>query len=258
MAVGAGGEAEAEARLYVILGSHACRTAMLMLDHKRVPYRPVELPSGLHPAALRLAGFSGSRRSVRTVDGRVPALIGTAERMGTVPALRMGGRRVQTNREIARFLEELRPHPPLFPADQHERQRVEEVERWGDETLQMTARRLALCAARRGHLSGGGEDGRLGPLLFRQAWVRQLAVLPFSFVFAARPGVERTLLDESRRNLDRVDGWIADGVVGGDELFAADFMLAPSLALLDYHVELREDIRHRPAGELLDRLLPAQ
>jgi len=173
-----------------------------------------------------------------------------------VPALRVGGQRVQGNREIARFLDELQGDPPLFPADGHAHQRVEEVERWGDETLQMTARRLALCAAQRGHLSGGGEDGRLGPLLFRQAWLRQLSVRVFGYAFVAGPGAERTLLDESRANLDRVDGWIAEGVVGGQELFAADFMLAPSVALLDYHVELREEIRQRPAGQLLDRVFP--
>jgi hypothetical protein len=46
-----------EAKLYVILGSHACRTGMLMLEHKGIEYKRVQLPTGLHPLALRLRGF---------------------------------------------------------------------------------------------------------------------------------------------------------------------------------------------------------
>ena len=44
-------------KLYVIPGSHACRAAMLMLEHKQVPYRRVEVPTLLHPVAVRLRGF---------------------------------------------------------------------------------------------------------------------------------------------------------------------------------------------------------
>ena len=35
--------------LYVIPGSHACRSAMLMLEHKGVPYRRVEFVTLSHP-----------------------------------------------------------------------------------------------------------------------------------------------------------------------------------------------------------------
>jgi hypothetical protein len=35
-------------KLYVILGSHACRTGMLKLEHKGIDYERVELPAGLH------------------------------------------------------------------------------------------------------------------------------------------------------------------------------------------------------------------
>ena len=46
-------------KLYVILGSHACRTGMLMLEHKGIEYERVELPTGLHPFLLPLRGFRG-------------------------------------------------------------------------------------------------------------------------------------------------------------------------------------------------------
>jgi hypothetical protein len=34
-------------------------------------------------------------------------------------------------------------------------------------------------------------------------------------------------------------------------------MIAPSLALLDYHLDLRQELRGRPAGRLLDLLAAA-
>ena len=136
----------AAAKLYVILGSHACRTGMLMLDHKGISYRAVNLPTGLQPMLLSLHGFRGNAVH-RRIGGRRPSMLAMADRLGTVPALRYDGDRVQTNREIARFLDRLRPDPPLFAADPERRAAIEEAERWGDEVLQMTARRLAwpLC-----------------------------------------------------------------------------------------------------------------
>ena len=40
--------------LYVIPGSHACRSAMLMLEHKEAPYRSVGFVTLTHPVAVRL------------------------------------------------------------------------------------------------------------------------------------------------------------------------------------------------------------
>ena len=56
--------------------------------------------------------------------------------------------------------------------------------------------------------------------------------------------------------LDRIDGWIESGVLDGEELNAADFVIAPSLALLTYRRDLRPEIERRPAIGLIDRLLP--
>ena len=59
--------------LYVIL-SHPPRTAMLMLEHKGIPYRRVELPAGLQAVALRLLGFPGNKAPFRRIDGRLHPL----------------------------------------------------------------------------------------------------------------------------------------------------------------------------------------
>ncbi len=56
--------------------------------------------------------------------------------------------------------------------------------------------------------------------------------------------------------LDRIDAWIADGVLGGAELNAADLMVAPSLALILYRPDVMPMLEGRPAPELVDRLLP--
>ena len=97
--------------------SHSVR---LMLERKGLEHKTVWLLPGLHPALLRTRGLRG----------------------GTVPAIKIDGRKLQQSRAISRALEELRPEPPLFPADPEERLAVEEAERWGDLVLQDVPRRI--------------------------------------------------------------------------------------------------------------------
>jgi hypothetical protein len=56
--------------------------------------------------------------------------------------------------------------------------------------------------------------------------------------------------------LDRVDELVAAGVLNGDQLNCADLQIATSLALVEYRLDVREQLRGRPASELLDRVLP--
>ena len=248
-----------EAKLYVILGSHACRTGILMVEHKGLDYRCVRLPTGFQPFLLRALGYPGNDASFRRIDGRRHRLLGRADRMGTVPTLRVNDRWVSTNRAIARFLDELRPDPPLFPADPDRRAAVEEAERWGDEELQMMARRLALAAVLHGPdaLVNRAADGRLGPLLYRSNLVRYLGARAAGrFAFAADAEAERGLLAGLPEALDRVDAWVESGVLNSEKLNAADFMIAPSLALLCYRRDVRPEVERRPAIRLVDRVLP--
>jgi glutathione S-transferase len=66
-----------------------------MLERKRIEHEVVDLLPGFHPVQLRTAGFRG----------------------GTVPALRIQGRRIRGSRSISRALEALQSDPPLFPAE---------------------------------------------------------------------------------------------------------------------------------------------
>jgi glutathione S-transferase len=244
--------------LYVICGSHACRTGMLMLEHKGVAYRRVVLRTGPHPLSVRMRGFAGHREPIRKVEGRTPVPLAMLDRGGTVPALRYGSERIQTNRRIARFLDREVPERPLLPLDPSYRRDVEEAEQWGDELLQMTARRILLATAAQGldAIRNRGRDGRLGPLLAAGERERLLASRMAGVFFGARGGTEEELLPALASLLDRVDEWIAVGVLDGAELNVADFMITPSLALLGYRADLAAEMQARPCGALLDRVLP--
>ena len=56
--------------------------------------------------------------------------------------------------------------------------------------------------------------------------------------------------------LDHVDELIEQGVLNGEQLNAADYLIVTSLALLTYRTDLEPEIMARPAGALVDRVLP--
>jgi glutathione S-transferase len=227
----------ADAKLYVIPGSHPCRAAMLMLEHKGIDYRKVEIPGGLQAPVVKARRFPGR----------------------TVPALRFDGRRVQTNREIARFLDELQTQPPLFPDGR--REEIERAERFADEILQPLARRLVLAAGRRDldSLADRAGAGRLGPLLAGSDRRRKrVMTIAARHVFKITDETEALDLAALPMALDQVDGGIEAGVLNGPELNAADFQIAPSLCLLAYRPELRSEVHSRPGWELVDRVIPAE
>ena len=105
--------------------------------------------------------------------------------------------------------------------------------------------------------SRSSGEGRLGYLLYKRALTRRLIVPRIlRGVFATSPRVERDPVAELPAILDRIDAWIADGVLGGAQLNAADFMVAPSLALILYRPDVLPLFEGRPALEFIDRLLP--
>jgi glutathione S-transferase len=231
---------------------------MLMLEHKGIPYRTVELRTGMHPYILRLKGFPGNDRAARSVEGETPGRLAMMNWAGTVPALRFGGEGIQTNREIARFLDRVSPEPPLLPEEPARRAQVQEAERWANGDLQMNARRIALAGAAHGldTFHQRANSGRLGALLAPSERQRVFMSRMAGAIFRANPESEGELLGALPGILDRVDALIADGVIAGANLNVADFMIVPSLALMAYRLDLRADIQARAAGRLLERVLP--
>jgi glutathione S-transferase len=231
---------------------------MLMLEHKRAPYRQVEFVTLLHPIGARLHGFNAGGQTRAAGSRRTPGLR-FGDLLGTVPGLASDGERVSTNFRIARFLDERHPDPPLFPADPEARRAVEDAERWANDELQMEARRIVFAAALRdpAALSRVTGDGRMGPLLYHREILRRLIVPMIGRqVFATHAQADGKLLSRLGHMLDRIDGWIGNGVLGAPQLSAADFMIAPSLALILYRPDVLPLFEGRPALALVDRLLP--
>ena len=216
------------ATLYSLSLSHPGRAAHLMLEHKGIEHRVVDLLPGMHPLLVRARGFRGN----------------------TVPALAIDGRRVQGSTAISRALDEIQPEPPLFPADPDLRRKVEEAEAWGDTEFQSTPRKAVRWSA--AHVRGTRrwiaerEGLPAAPLL------AELNV-PVARILAGRVGADdegvRAMLEALPGMLDHVDELIATGVIGGPEPNAADFQILTTVASLLSVGDLRGFVEGRPCEE---------
>ena len=228
-------------RFYWTAVSHPSQAVRKMLDLKEVPYELVNVLPFNQRIHLRAVGFRG----------------------GTVPAIKVDGRRVQGSREISRALDDQWPQPPLFPADPELRKQVEEAERWGEQELQPVPRRL-------------GRWGAAQQLDVRR-WGARSAGLPAPELVARFSGpparyFARTLeLDGKRARteadaradleslpalLDRVDELLADGTLALDPPNAATLQVLSSVALMNALADLHKDIGTRPCGVAARELFP--
>jgi glutathione S-transferase len=223
-------------KLYGFTGSNSVYTGRLMLEHKGLDYDFVKLPPAVHAPTMLLLGFPT---------------------MG-VPAIKVGDVRVQGTRWIARALDELYPDKPLlFPTDPAQRRKVQQAERWGEE-LQNAVRRIFYCAARRDRKaflsvlgSGRGPVKSLGIRMLAPVVIKLATGLHRASDEAGREDIE--LMPE---RLDQIDAWIADGVLGGEQLNAADYQIAVNVAALMLSEDLTPYIDWRPAAALARRVLP--
>ena len=225
-----------DARLYVIPGSHPSASAELMLRQKGIAFKRTDLLPVISKGVLRGLGFPHN----------------------TVPAIKIDGDKVQGSRQIARELERLRPEPPLFPADPDRRAAVEEAERFGDEELQHPIRQILWWTIKRdkSSLRSYSEGAKLGlPIGLAVKTAAPIVAASARFNEADDTNVKRDL-EQLPGLLQRIDEWIAAGVLGGADLNAADFQIAPSLALAMTLDDLRPAIENRPAGEMAKRVCP--
>jgi glutathione S-transferase len=177
----------------------------------------------------------------------------------TVPAIKLeDGTKIQGSRAILTKLEEMVPEPPLLPADPAAAGAVLEAEKWGDEVLQGLARRVLWPTLKDNNSAAPsfGEGGKLP--------------LPAPALRASMPLIARIEMRINAANgesypadmkalpghLDKIDAWIADGVMGGDPPNRADLQIASSLRLLMTIGDLRAIIEPRPCGQLAMRLFP--
>jgi glutathione S-transferase len=220
----------------VIPGSNPSWAVMRMLEIKGIAFKRVDLMPVISKGRLRAAGFPGV----------------------TVPAIKLDGRRVQGSREIARELDRVQPKPPLFPADPDQRAAVEQAEAWGEDALQWVARRTMWNVLRRdpAPIRSFSEGARLGvPIGLAAKTARPMIALSARLTEATDENV-RADLAALPGMLQRIDDWIAQGVLGGEEVNAADLQIATNVRGLMTLQDLREAIARRPAGELAMRIAP--
>jgi glutathione S-transferase len=222
-------------KLYALPGSHPCAAVEVALQMKSIPYKRVDLL----PLSQVLAG---------------PLLYGGT----TVPGIRGDGERLVGSRSIMRRLDELVAEPALLPPPGDPTYaRILELERWGDEVLQSVPRRVidAAFIRRPDTMESYVGDAKL-PLprpLLRPA-------LPLT---ARLMAIKNKARDENASadiaalpsQLDRIDAWIAEGLLGGDRPNAADLQIGSAIRLMLSIGDVRPLIAGRPC-EALARYFP--
>jgi glutathione S-transferase len=223
-------------RLYVVPGSHPSRAVELMLQRKGLAYKRTDLP----PIVSRFV---------------VPRVLRfPADR---VPAMKVDGRKVQGTEAISRELDELQPDPPLFPADPALRSRIEEIQQ-SDHYFQDIPRKVIWWALKRRKKDQASflKGYRLG--------------LPAGLAVATSPPLIRMGMrlngstDEVVRGqiavlpaaLDKIEGWMTEGLIDCEQPNAADYQLATGIRLLMSFDDFEPAIEGRPAAELARRYAP--
>ena len=164
-------------------------------------YRLSQLPTGMHPLARARAGLPRPQAADPRGRGQYGPRLALLDRMGTVPALRYGRERVQSNRVIARFLDQRAARAAAVPGRRAAPTAVEQAEPWGDEVLQMAARRIALTGSLHGldSLRDRGNSGRLGALLSPRSRCACSTPRGARMAFKANAQAEAQLLRSCRR-----------------------------------------------------------
>ena len=224
------------ARLYVVNGSHPCATVERALQLKHIPYKITEFPPPMHAAIMKLR--FGAR---------------------TVPLLKLDGETISGSRAILARLDVVVPEPALYPSDPDARAKVLEAERWGDEDLQTLTRRIlwptfkANPAAMATFSAGSKLPAIPVPVLKLIAPVATRIEMKLNDATPDTYGPDVRSLPAC---CEKVDAWIAEGVLGGEDPNAADLQIATSLRLLMTLADLRPIIEPHPAGQLALRLFP--
>jgi len=225
-----------KAKLYVLPGSHPCAAVEVALGLKSIPFERVDLV----PMSQMVIGplrYGGS----------------------TVPGIRIDEERIVGSRLIMRRLDTLVPEPALLPeTSDPARAQVLEAERWGDEVLQSVPRRIIDVAFLRAPAAMGTYlgDARLP--------IPRPLMGPAYPLTARLMALKNHASEESARAdlaalpalFDRIDAWIADGVIGGEHPNAADLQIGSTIRLLKTIGDVRPLIDGRPLERLIDWFPP--
>ena len=184
------------AKFYATAGSHPCAAVEAALKLKAIDYRRVELLA-LSQVIVGPLRYGGT----------------------TVPGMVIDGERLVGSRKIMRRLDALAPEPPLLPdPGEASYARVLEIERWGDEVFQSMPRRIIDVAFLRCPSAMTSYTQETGVPL-PDALVRPALPL-FARLMALKNGASeasaRADIAALPGALEQIDGWIAEGLLGGE------------------------------------------
>jgi glutathione S-transferase len=217
-------------KLYVLPGSHPCDAVEVALKLKSIAYDRVDLL----PLSQVLVG---------------PLRYGGT----TVPGLRLDGERLVGSRAIMRRLDQLVAEPALLPPpDSPTYAQLLEAERWGDEVLQSVPRRILDVAflRRPDAMVSYAGDAKLPLPVWAMRPALPLTARLMAIKNKARDDAARADLAALPAQLDRIDGWIAEGLLGGDRPNAADLQIGSTIRLLLTVADVRPLIQARPCAQL--------
>lgn len=169
-------------------------------------------------------------------------------RMGKLPVLEVDGEFIADSSEIARFLDERFPDPPLWPEDPRERAQCHLLEDWADESLyfyEMTMRLQWPSNSPRWGRAAMRADGPLGEAIGPVLVPRLIAQR------TKAQGVGRKshelVLRELERHLDAIDVLLADGDwLASARLTIADIAVAAQVEAISGAVEGRAALDGHP------------
>jgi glutathione S-transferase len=218
--------------LHALPPSHPCMTAQAALELKGLAYERIDFTPGEHVAKMAELYGEGST---------------------TVPGVLIDGEPVHGSRPILARLDQLKPDPPLYPAEIADQ--VREAERWGDEELQDLGRRLPWGALhfRPESLGTFGGAGPLDPAGTDFAIRVGRASWKYHGITAQRLADD---LGGLPAKLDHVDELAAQGTIGGDAPNAADLQIGATVRVLLTVGDLHPLLENRPAERLARRWFP--
>lgn len=223
--------------LYAFIGSNSCATADAILKYAELEHRRVNVLPGLHAVGIRLRGFGGQ----------------------TVPAMRVGNKKVLGSRAICHEVAQLRPELNLLPEDPVTREHVLAAEALGERLQNALRRTLYVNAANdisavRAIMQGAGYGKLPAPLLNTVSRVIRFAAQRSHKASPKRLDADLAFIVDT---LNQVDAMVDAGLLGSDNPNVADFQFAPNISAFALSPEVAPMMKRRPSWKIAEKHLPA-